>query len=131
MPLNQDPPPTFSKLAEELIGDLRGVPYSEPRRQRKRATKDLSILVEDLMQKYQVGRASPEQNIRDHWTGIVGAANAHYAHAAQIDTRGLLTVLASHAVVRNELFHHRKTILERIRQLPGCAHVKGINLRAG
>ena len=27
----------FSKTAEELIGDLRGVPYSEPRRQKNSA----------------------------------------------------------------------------------------------
>ena len=40
-------------------------------------------------------------------------------------------VLVSHAVVRNELFHHRETILGRIRAVPGCEGVKGINLRMG
>jgi len=29
-------------------------------------------------------------------------------------------ILASHSVVRNELFLYRKTILEKIQQLPGC-----------
>jgi hypothetical protein len=33
--------------------------------------------------------------------------------------------------VRNELFHHRKLIVEKIRRLPGCAHVREINVRAG
>ena len=124
-------PPRFSKLAEELIGDLRGIATIEPHRQRKRPTKGLSSLVEELLQKYQVGRDSPEQVIRDHWTEIVGSANASYAHAAQIDPKGRLIVLASHSVVRNELFHHRQTIVERIRKLPGCDHVKSFNLRAG
>lgn len=124
-------PPHFSKLAEELIGDLRGVPAAEPRGQVKRATRPLPELVEALLQKYQVGRDSPEQVIRDHWVEVVGPANAHYAHAAQIDPRGRLIVLATHAVVRNELFLHRATIVERIRRLPGCDHVKALNVRAG
>ncbi|MBI2497055.1 MAG: hypothetical protein HYV75_03745 [Opitutae bacterium] len=36
-----------------------------------------------------------------------------------------------HAVVRNELFQHRETIMEKFKQLPGCAHfeVSGPNLR--
>jgi len=40
-------------------------------------------------------------------------------------------VLARHAVVRNELFHYREEIAARIRQLPGCEHVKAINIRPG
>lgn len=124
-------PPQFSRLAEELIGDLRGVPTIEPARQRKRPTLGLPSLVESILQKFQIGRDSPEQVIRDHWTSLVGPANAAYSHAATIDPRGRLTVLAGHAVVRNELFLHRQTIVERIRALPGCDHVKSLNLRAG
>jgi len=42
-----------------------------------------------------------------------------------------LLVLVSHAVVRNELFHHRLMILEKLRKLPGCAEIRGLTLRAG
>ena len=42
-----------------------------------------------------------------------------------------LTVLAGHAVVRNDLFIHRQLIVERIRKLPGCTHVRELNIRAG
>ncbi len=128
---NDPPIPHFSKLAEELIGDLRGIATVAPRRQRKRPTQGLPALVEALLQQYQVGRDSPEQIIRDHWVEVVGTANAAYAHAAQIDPRGRLIVLASHSVVRNELFLHRQIIVARIRKLPGCDHVKSLNLRAG
>lgn len=124
-------PPAFSKLAEELIGDFRGVAFTEPGRQKKRPTKDLAALVEQLLQKYQVGRDAPEHTIRARWTEVVGPANAAYAHAVQIDARGRLLVLVSHAVVRNELFHHRQTIVDRIRKLPGCEGVKELNLRSG
>ncbi|HVS50788.1 MAG TPA: DUF721 domain-containing protein [Opitutaceae bacterium] len=125
-----DQPRAFSKLAEELVGDLRGIASDEPRRSRKRATQPLSAVVEQLLQQHQIGRASPEQTIRERWVELVGSANAAYSHPARIE-RNLLVVLAAHAVVRNELFHHRAEIAARVRQLPGCAHVKGLNLRAG
>jgi hypothetical protein len=126
-----DEPFQFSKLAEELIGDLRGVPNEIPPRQRKRPTKPLADLVEQLLIKHQIGRASPEQTIRDHWTELVGSANAHYSHAVIIDPRGKLVIIASHAVVRQELTMHRRTIVARIRELPGCEHVKDLSIRAG
>ena len=124
-------PAAFSFQAEKLIAALRRVPDATPPRMKKRPTKELSGLVEELMCKYQIGRESPEQTIRDNWTDLVGPANAHYSHAVQIDSRGRLTVLAGHAVVRNEIFHHRQTIVERIRKLPGCTHVRDLNIRAG
>jgi hypothetical protein len=137
--LAESPPPSFavadqpyrlSKLAEELIGDLRGVGTEEPNRSVKRPTHDLASIIDQLMTKHQVGRPSAEQTIRDHWPEIVGAANASYSHAATIE-RNRLVVLASHSVVRNELFHHREQIVERIRKLPGCETIKSLNLRAG
>ncbi|HEX2101880.1 MAG TPA: DUF721 domain-containing protein [Candidatus Synoicihabitans sp.] len=126
-----DEPHQFSRIAEDLIGDLRGVGNPEPWRQKKRPTKPLSQLVEDLLAKHQIGRASPEQAIRDQWPELVGAANASYSHAVSIDSRGRLLVFASHAVVRQELTMHRRTIISRIRVLPRCGHVKELNVRAG
>lgn len=122
-------PHHFSKIAEQMVGDLRGIPSDEPRKSRKRATRALPDVVEELVQKFQIGRVSPEQAIRDQWAAIVGPANAVYSHPARIE-RNMLTVLASHAVVRNELFLHRAEIVARIRKLPGCGEVKALNLRA-
>lgn len=124
-------PDHFSRQAENLIAALRRVPDEIPDRMKKRPTKELSGLVGELLAKYQVGRESPEQTIRDNWSELVGPANAHYSHASQIDARGRLTVLAGHAVVRNELFIHRQLIADRIRKLPGCSHVRELNIRAG
>lgn len=120
----------FSKLAEELVGDLRGIASDEPKRSRKRPTKALTELIEELLQKNQIGRSSPEQAIRDRWSELVGSANAAYSHAARIE-RNRLIVLAAHSVVRNELFLHRDEIVARIRKLPGCGDVKALHLRAG
>ena len=123
-------PHTFSKIAEELVCELRGVSYDEPKRAKKRPTQPLADLLEKILQDNRIGRESPEQNIRDHWREIVGPANASYSHPARLE-RNMLTVLAAHAVVRNELFHHRAEIVERIRKLPGCENVKALSLRSG
>jgi hypothetical protein len=124
-------PHQFSKLAEELVGDLRGgLTPEDPRRSVKRPTQPLSAVLDQLIATHSIGRTSAEQTIRDHWVEIVGAANAGYSHAATIE-RNRLIVLASHSVVRNELFHHRDEIVARIRALPGCTGVKSLNLRAG
>ena len=126
-----DEPKEFSKAAQELIGDLRGIPFDEPRNMRRRPTKPMAPLIEELLVKYQVGRHSPEQTIRDHWVEMVGEANAAYSHPVRIDRGRSLFVLVSHSVVRNELFMHRTAILEKIQKLPGCDHVREVNLRAG
>ena len=133
-----DQPHQFSKIAEELVGELRGITREEPThtiggrraRSKSRPTRPLAELVEELLQKNQIGRSSPEQTIRDRWVELVGSANASYSHPARIE-RNWLVVLAAHAVVRNELFHHRDEIVARIQKLPGCAHIKSLNLRAG
>ena len=126
----KDEPHTFSKLAEELVGDLRGIASDDPPRAKRRATQPLAGLVEKILQHHQIGRESPEQTIRDHWPAIVGAANASYSHPARLE-RNMLTVLAAHAVVRNELFLHREAIVEKLRKLPGCDQVRGLALRSG
>lgn len=125
-----DEPHAFSKLAENLVGDLRGIAPDDPPRAKKRATRPLAELIEQLLQENRIGRSSPEQNIRDRWPELVGAANAAYSHPVRIE-RNRLLVLASHSVVRNELFHHREEIVARIRKLPGCTDVKALNLRCG
>jgi hypothetical protein len=123
-------PHQFSKLAEDLVGDLRRLPTEDPRRSKKRATQPLAAVVEQLLQKHQIGREAPEHTIREQWPALVGRANSAYSHPAMIE-RNRLIVLATHAVVRNELFMHREEIVARIQKLPGCEHVKALHLRGG
>ena len=129
MPEKKETQP-FSKIAESLVADLRRIASDEPRRSKKRPTQSLGAVVEQLLQQHRIGRASPEQTIRDNWVELVGPAAASYSHPARLE-RNMLFVLAAHSVVRNELFHHRAEIVARIRKLPGCGDVKALNLRAG
>lgn len=124
--------PQFSKLAQELIGDLRGIETTEPKRQVKRATKSASDVIEALVNKYHLGdQASPEQAIRDRWSELVTPTLAAYSHVVEITKSGWLMVIVSNAVAKQELTNNRRLFLRKIKAVPGCAHIKGLNFRAG
>jgi len=124
-------PDEFSRIAEELIGDLRGVPTVEPARQRKRPTKSASELIEALVNKYHLGEASPVQALRDRWPDLVTKPLAAYSHAVEINATGWLVVMVSNSVAKQELTNNRRLFLQRIKAVPGCENVKGLSLRAG
>ena len=122
-------PREFSRAVENLIAGLREVPEDRSR-SKKRKAADLGALVDELLVKYRISHDSLEHSIREKWPELVGVANASYSHPVVVE-RNLLVVLVSHAVVRNELFQHRETIMEKLKKLPGCADIKGLALRAG
>ncbi|HEY4248937.1 MAG TPA: DUF721 domain-containing protein [Lacunisphaera sp.] len=124
-----DEPKEFSREVENLIAGFREIPNDRSRSKRRKAV-DLAALVDELLVKYRISHDSIEHSIREKWPELVGAANASYSHPVTVE-RNQLVVLVSHAVVRNELFHHRLTILEKLKKLPGCAEIKGLALRTG
>lgn len=122
-------PKEFSRAVENLIAGFREVPLDSSRSKRRKPT-DLTALIDELLVKYRISHDSLEHSIREKWVELVGVANASYSHPVVVE-KGLLVVLVSHAVVRNELFLHRQSILEKLRKLPGCAEIKGLALRSG
>jgi hypothetical protein len=124
-----DEPKEFSRAVENLIAGFREVP-TDNSRSRRRPTTDLGGLIDELLVKYRISHDSLEHHIREQWPALVGAANASYSHPVVVE-HGLLVVLVSHAVVRNELFQHREVVLEKLRKLPGCTAIKGLALRTG
>ena len=127
--MSKSEPREFSRAVENLIAGLRELPEDKSRSKKRKAT-ELSTLVDDLLVKYRISHDSIEHSIREKWPELVGVANASYSHPIAVE-RNLLVVLVSHAVVRNELFQHREGIVERLKKLPGCAHIKGLALRTG
>jgi len=124
-----DEPKEFSREVENLIAGFREIP-TDRGRSKRRKTVDLGALVDELLVKYRISHESIEHSIREKWPELVGPANASYSHPVTVE-RNQLVVLVSHAVVRNELFHHRLTILAKLKKLPGCAEIKGLALRNG
>ncbi|MCX6949842.1 MAG: DUF721 domain-containing protein [Opitutae bacterium] len=122
-------PKEFSRAVENLIAGFRVLPEDSGRSKRRTPT-DLTALVDELLIKYRISHDSLEHSIREKWVELVGVANASYSHPVVVE-KGLLVVLVSHAVVRNELFLHRQSILEKLRKVPGCTAIKGLALRTG
>jgi hypothetical protein len=127
--VSHDEPKEFSRAVENLIAGFRELPEDTGRSKRRRTT-DLTALIDELLVKYRISHDSLEHSIREKWAELVGAANAQYSHPVTVE-RGLLVVLVSHAVVRNELFLHRQSIVAKLKKLPGCADIRGIALRTG
>jgi len=124
-----DEPKEFSRAVENLIAGFRDLPEDTSRSKRRRPT-DLTGLIDELLVKYRISHDSLEHSIREKWPELVGVANASYSHPVVVE-KGLLVVLVSHAVVRNELFMHKESILEKLRKVPGCTAIKGLALRTG
>jgi len=124
-----DEPKEFSRAVENLIAGFRDLPEDTSRSKRRKPT-DLTGLIDELLVKYRISHDSLEHSIRDKWPELVGVANASYSHPVVVE-KGLLVVLVSHAVVRNELFLHRESILAKLRKVPGCTAIKGLALRTG
>ena len=122
-------PKEFSRAVENLIADIRGLPVDNSRSKKRRPT-ELTTVIDELLVKYRISHDSVEHSIREKWAELVGVANASYSHPLTVEKK-LLVVLVSHAVVRNQLFMHKDSIVEKLRKLPGCAEIKGLALRSG
>ncbi|MCC5023499.1 MAG: DUF721 domain-containing protein [Candidatus Synoicihabitans palmerolidicus] len=127
----QKTPDQFSKLAQELIGDLRGIETIEPRRQVKRATRPASDIIEAITGKYGLGHSSPEQSLRDRWPALVTPVLARYSHVVEISKSGWLVIMVSNSVAKQELSNNRRIFLPKIKGVPGCDGIKGLSFRAG
>lgn len=126
--MSHDEPQEFSRAIENMIAGFRGLP-TDNGRSKRRKTVELNSLIDELLVKYRISHDSVEHSIREKWPELVGVANATYSHPLAVE-RNLLVVLVSHAVVRNELFMHRDSVVEKLRKLPGCDHVRGLALRS-
>jgi len=123
-------PHRLSRRAEDLVASFRHIASEDPQKIRLRPTQDLTALVEGLMVKFQVGRPSLEQTIRDHWAEIVKPVIAQYSHPLRIE-RGVLWVRVSNSIAREELFWAKDRFVEQIRLLPGGTEVHALRVTTG
>jgi hypothetical protein len=109
---------------------MRGFPPNRSR-SRPRETLPMDQLMAGLIEKHRLGMASIEDTISDNWPTIVGPANAQFVNLLKIENERRVLIAVTDPIVRQELFFHRKLILERIKALPGCKGIWAIVLRAG
>ncbi len=123
-------PMRFDRHVENLIAALRGLPEDKGR-SNPREPHSSEKLMEQVLERYRLLEKTPEQTILENWASLVGPANAEYSRLMRIDESRQAIVGVTNPVVRQELFFHRREVLERIRALPGCGRIAGIRFRAG
>jgi len=121
----------FSPEAEELIANLRGLPYRRSRARTRSGTAPLENLVEVALKNYKVGERSVEETIMRNWKHVVGEKTAHRCSPQRIAPGNRLIVFAANSVVRNELQFKKREILKRIRELPECERINAVVLVHG
>ena len=120
----------FSPRDERLIASFRGFP-NDNGAFRDRGSKPLGSLLEACIEKYKIGKNTPEETILENWPRIVGAAFAGRCHPERIDRSGALIVQVPNAIVRRELMFSENKMLTVIASLPDCHIITRIVLKSG
>ncbi len=121
---------TYKPHVRDLISSLRGFEAPESRAT-DRGTKGLDSVIEACIERYQIGKDTPEETIARNWRSIVGEQFAHLCAPERIDNTDTLLIKAPGAVARRELVFREARIMTALRSLPGCGHIRGIAFRAG
>ncbi len=121
---------SFPRHIENLIASFRGLPPDRSR-SKLRETRPVGDAIAEIVDQFRIGLPSLETAIMENWDKIVGPANAGFVHLLKIENERRALIAVTNPVVRQELFFHRKLLLQRIQALPGCSGIREIVLRAG
>lgn len=122
-------PYKFSRRAENLIANLRGVPedYSPIVRE----TVDMGSVFDKILTRYKIGVDSLEDRIREKWTQIVGLENAGHCNPVRIERERTLIVAVSNPIVRQELQFNQAIILRNLKNLKDGGQIRYLVFRSG
>lgn len=87
--------------------------------------------MDQLVQRFQMSETRPEEVIAADWVSIIGDRNARHAHPLRLDRHQRLYVAVNNPVVKQEMQFHKKIILGRLNQLPGCEGIQQLVFRSG
>ena len=119
----------FSKEAESLITSLRRLP-DQKSKSRNKGTKSFGSLLEACIERYHIGKQTPEERILENWVRIVGPSFANRCRPERIDGTTLI-VQAPNSVVRQELKFMENRIITALGSLKGCQHIHRVATKAG
>lgn len=120
----------FSPREERLIASFRNAP-EDTTLLGDQGTASFGSLMETLVEKYHIGKSTPEEAIQENWARIVGPGFAGRCRPERIDRSGALIVQVPNATVRRELIFSEGRILTALGSIPGCGHIHRVVLKAG
>ena len=119
----------FSRHAENLIANLRGVPenYSPIVRE----TRDMGAIFDKIIERYKIGVESLEDRIRENWSAIVGPANANHCAPVRIERESILIIAVSNPIIRQELQFNQSILLKNLRSIKNGNRIRSVVFRSG
>lgn len=120
----------FTPDEERLIASFRQIPEDSASLGDFGAAS-FGSLVESLVERYHIGKSTPEESIQENWARIVGPLFAKRCRPERVDPSGALIVQVPNATVRRELIFSEGRILTALGSLPGCQHINRVVLVAG
>lgn len=94
-------------------------------------TVGLDSLIEACIEKYNVGRATAEEEILENWERIVGKDFASRSRPEKITASGYLIIQVPNPTLRREMIFLEGRILTALGSLPKCHHVNRIIFKGG
>ncbi len=126
MPANRP----FNRQAMNLIANFQGLP-GHPSRAYFRKEKGLDEVMDRIIERFQIQDTRPEEVIAAHWIAIVGNRYSQYSYPVRLDRGKRLFVAVSNSIVKQEMWFHRKQILQRLKLIHHGVEIRDIVLRAG
>ncbi|MBO6517036.1 MAG: DUF721 domain-containing protein [Bacteroidia bacterium] len=90
--------------------------------------KSLKDLIVRMMDSYHLSDKLAEMKVRNNWNDIVGLTIAKNTRKLSIYKKTLYLEVLS-AALRNDLYYHEKTIVEKVNQFVGLQIVEKINIK--
>lgn len=120
----------FSPEVESLIASFRAVPLQDALL-RDAGAKPFGSIIESCVERYHIGRSTPQERILENWVRIVGPEYAARCRPERIDPSGALVVQVANATLRRELIFMEDRILTALGSIEGCERIRRVVLKAG
>ena len=119
----------FPDDVEDLIAGMRNLPR-DPGYVKDAGSKPLDSLLEACIERYHIGRHTPEEAVLNNWERIVGKELARRCRPERID-KGTLVVQVSNPTLRTEIRFMESRILTALGSIEECQHIHRIALKGG
>lgn len=116
----------FSRTVQNLLANLRGLPEDRGRSSlRKSVTMDEAVVL--AFKKLRLDKPAPEDAIVAAWHKLLPLKLAKRCAPQKVLEDGRLIIQCESAIIKSEARFFERSLLEKIRQLPGCQQVRIIS----
>lgn len=112
-----------------MIASLRNLP-DDPGNLKGPGSKPLDSLLEICIEKYHIGKHTPEEAVLENWERIVGKTLARRCRPERID-KGTLLIQVANPTLRSEIRFMESRILTALGSIEECQHIHRIALKGG